>query len=267
MAAVTSSFHELEASSLLEGAPNVVSRLPQVWGNAGILQGTSSLASSASPLAANVLSLGWPELERVLPDRGFPRGVVELAAPMKQSAMRGGATTIALAAATAVHRENAQAWCAWITPTDTPALYAPQVARAGVDLDRLLVVRPEPTALARTVVRIASSGAFDLVVVDALTGLGGKLGSPEKASKTRSAGARRVDGSLVVRKLLLASEEQGTTFLLLTNLYASRSVPWPVSLRLEVERRSESIAVRVTKDRFGRASSSGSSAHVVRVAS
>lgn len=238
----------------------------------GVRQGTSALLP-----VAKVLSLGWPELERGLPDHGLPRGVVEVAMPLKRAALRGGATTIALAAVRAVHREDSQAWCAWITPTDVPPLYAPRVAQSGVDLERMLVVRPDPASLARTVVKVGGSGAFDLVVVDAFSGLGGKLAgvqeSPPKARApsdgpsrvpSRGTGARRVDGSVVVRKLALAAEEQGTTFVLLTNAYAPRPVPWPVALRLDVERRKESMAVRVTKDRFGRASSHGS-AHVVRL--
>lgn len=252
----------------------------------GVQQGTSALAPGRS-----VIPLDWPELERVLPDHGLPRAVVELAMPMgspssKQGAfgaMRGGATTIALSAIRSAHEADPQAWCAWITPEGTPMLYAPQVAQAGVDLDRLLVVRPDPASLARTVVKVAASGAFDLVVVDALAGLDGKLSVPAPHSFSRSTlglsarskapaprrgvAARRVEGAVVVRKLALASEEKGTGFILLTNMYAPRAVPWPVALRLEVERRPEAIAVRVTKDRSGRAHSTGSSAHVVRLAS
>lgn len=226
----------------------------------GILQGTSALLPERA-----VLSLGWPELERVLPDRGLPRGVVELASPAsRHGATRGGATTIALAAARAVHGNDANAWCAWVTPEGSPALYAPAVAQAGVDLERLLVVRPPAAALARTVVKVAASGAFDLVVVDALTGLDGRL-----AQRSRARGAGE-NAALVVRKLALASEEKGTTFVLLTDTYAPRPVPWPVALRVEVERRPEAIAVRVTKDRRGRAAAYGealqASQHVVRIA-
>ena len=72
-----------------------------------------------------------------------------------------------------------------------------------------------------------------------------------------------VDGSVIVRKLALAAEEKGVTSLVLTNAYESRETPWPVALRIEVERRPDAIAVRVTKDRRGRAASQ----HVVRVAS
>lgn len=228
----------------------------------GVLQGTNALAPNET-----VLSLDWPELEHVLPDRGLPRGVIEIASPItKRGVMRGGATTIALSAVRAVHAADARGWCAWITEShgsNVPPLYAPAAVQAGVDLERLLVVRPSPADLARTVVKVASSGAFDLVVIDAPSGLDGKLslGSNSPAGK-RAAPRARVDGSVVVRKLALAAEEKGTTCIVLTNLYTARPAPWPVALRIEVERRPEAIAVRVTKDRRGRASSQ----HVVRVA-
>jgi len=238
----------------------------------GVLQGTSTLGNDDASRAT--IPLDWPELERILPDHGLPRGVIELASPAasaasatsatsatsvtRQGALRGGATTIALSALRAAHAASERAWCAWITDKASPSLYAPAVAQAGVDLDRLLVVRPEAQALARTVVKVAASGAFDLVVVDAASGLDGRVG-PGAGKGSRS----RVDGSVIVRKLALASEETGTSFLLLTNMFASRPVPWPVALRLEVERRPDAISVRVTKDRRGRASSQ----HVVRVAS
>ena len=111
-------------------------------------------------------------------------------------------------------------------------------------------------ALARTVAKVSASGAFDLVVVDAQRGL------------VHRAGNRAHNASLVVRKLSLAAEENGTTTFLLTDLFAPRSVPWPVALRLEVERRPETIAIRITKDRRGRSDEHGLRAtpHVVRLA-
>lgn len=223
----------------------------------GVLQGTSKLANDARQ-AGGVVSLDWPELEHVLPDHGLPRGVIEIASPVgREGAMHGGATTIALSAIRAAHVKDAQSWCAWVTDVAAPSLYAPAVVQAGVDLDRLLVVRPDPASLARTVVKVAASGAFDVVVIDAqqAAGLDGRLPGEGKTSRSR------VDGSVVVRKLALASEEKGTSFLVLTNVYAPRAVPWPVALRLEVERRPEAIALRITKDRRGRASSQ----HVVRI--
>jgi hypothetical protein len=219
----------------------------------GILHGTEAMLPPRA-----VLSLGWPELEKVLPDHGLPRGVVELASPpskpvAKSGTTRGGATTVALSAVQSVHSADERSWCAWITPVDAPSLYAPALVQAGVDLSRILIVRPPSSALARTAIKVATSGAFDLVVVDAQSGLDGRL---------TGGGRAKADASVVVRKLALASEEKGTTCLVLTNAYESRATPWPVALRVEVERRPDALAVRVTKDRRGRMASQ----HVVRLA-
>jgi hypothetical protein len=237
----------------------------------GILQGTEALLPARA-----VLSLGWPELERVLPDRGLPRGVVEIAAMPRlhgkashasshaghlPESMRGGATTIALAAMRSVHAADEHAWCAWVTPAHagTPSLYAPSLVQAGIDLDRLLVVRPSPQALARTVVKVAASGAFALLVVDVPHR--NDLGS-SRASRSSSAGPMSDAGTVVVRKLALAAEESGTMSLLLTSALTPRAMPWPVAMRLEVERRPDALSIRVTKDRRG----GGASAQVVRLA-
>lgn len=227
----------------------------------GILHGTAAMLPERS-----VLSLGWPELEKVLPDHGLPRGVVELASPSakpvtKSGSTRGGATTIALSAVQSVHAADERAWCAWITPVDSPALYAPALVQSGVDLARLLVVKPKATELARTAIKVATSGAFDLVVVDAQTGQTGRGALEGRLAPSAGGGRAKVDGSVVVRKLALASEEKGTTCLVLTNAYESRATPWPVALRVEVERRPDALAVRVTKDRRGRSASQ----HVVRL--
>jgi recombination protein RecA len=197
--------------------------------------------------------------------------VTEIASPIeKLGTMRGGASTLALEAVRSVHSADARGWCAWITESNAPMLYAPAVAQAGVDLDRLLVVRPSLADLARTAVKVASSGAFELVVIDAAAGLDGRLSLRNGRSAGTGTLPKRnpprppsVDGAVVVRKLAIAAEEKGTSCIVLTNLYTSRAVPWPVALRLEVERRPEAIAIRVTKDRRGRASSQ----HVVRIAS
>lgn len=237
----------------------------------GILQGADAL----SP-ARGGLGLGWPELERALPDRGLPRGVVEIAAMPRVAlprgrcpdAMRGGATSIAIAAVSAAHADDPRAWCAWLTPSEgpdgvaLPLLHAPALARAGIDLERLLVVRPPPRALARTVVRVASSGAFALVVVDLPHRLdlrGGGRGS--RARDASGAPARTTDETLVIRRLALAAEERGTASLLLTSALTPRPAPWPVAMRIEVERRPDALSIRVTKDRRG----SGPSRHVVRL--
>ena len=168
--------------------------------------------------------------------------------------MRGGTTTIAIAAIRAVHAADERAWCAWIAPrtsaggngAKTPSLYAPALAQAGVDLDRLLIVRPEAPALSRTLVKAASSGAFAIVVADV----------PKGVIQNGN------EGVVVTRKLALATEEYGTTSLLLTNAREPRAMPWPVAMRLEVERRPDALAIRIAKDRRG-----GGSSQVVRLVS
>ncbi len=106
------------------------------------------------------LCLDWPELDAALPDGGLPRGVVELAAPRAL----GGGASIALAAVRAAHARNERAWCAWVDPEST--LYAPGVVASGVDLARLLVVRPPRTELARVAVKVAGARAFDVIAID-----------------------------------------------------------------------------------------------------
>lgn len=58
---------------------------------------------------------------------------------------------------------------------------------------------------------------------------------------------------VLVRKLALAAEPSGATVMLLTDSARPRTVPWPVSLRLELSRPSRhELTVRVAKDRSGR---------------
>jgi hypothetical protein len=184
------------------------------------------------------IALGWPEIDALLPDGGLPRGVVELAAPHAL----GGSTQIALHAIAAAHARSKDAWCAWIDPEAT--LYAPGVLRARVDLARLLVVRPPRADIGRIAVKVAASGAFDVVVADM-----DPIAAPPAAPPRKRALAPEV----VVRKLAIAAEQAGSTVILVTNALAKRSMPWPVALRLELSRPAhDAIHVRVAKDRRGR---------------
>lgn len=123
------------------------------------------------------------------------------------------------------------------------SLFAPAVARAGVDLARLLVVRPPSDALARVAVKVAESGAFSVVVIDT-------AGVPGV-----SQGERLDRWPNVVRRLALAIERSDSTVLLLTDRLAARSMPLPVAMRLEVDRTAEDdVSVRVAKERRGRVS-------------
>jgi recombination protein RecA len=202
------------------------------------------------------LPLGWPELDDALPDGGLPRGIVELAAPGKL----GGATSVALAAVRAAQARSARAWCAWIDPEGT--LHAPGVVAAGVDLTRMLVVRTPRSLLGKVGVKVVSSGAFEVVVVDvdmlssSTSSSSGAPGVPGALAVSPSPSPSRSRGwapELLVRKLALAAEPSGATVLLLTDSSKPRAAPWPVALRLELSRPDAgSLAVRVAKDRRGR---------------
>lgn len=221
----------------------------------GVRRGAESLAPRE-----HVLDLDWPELSRALPDGGLPRGVTEIAAPHAH----GGGTTLALAACRAAQRTGEHVHVAWIEASPGPSLYAPEARVAGVDLARLFVVRAPREALARVCVKTLASGAFALVVVAPSSHVSQtpEVRAPQTrrataahAARTNLASARvpreRGLDERAVRRFALGAEESGARVLLLTDSYASH-VPWPVSLRLEVERLPEAIHVRVARDRRGR---------------
>jgi hypothetical protein len=202
-------------------------------------------------IASTTLPLGWPELDAQLPDGGLPQGVVEIAAPRAL----GGATSIALSAVHAAHAKDARSWCAWLDPEAT--LYAPGVLYAGVDLARLLIIRPPRSEIGRIAVKATSSRAFDVVVVD-MDRISGDESprayfDPIESKRARSRSKKRPwPPELLVRKLALLSADAGTTVILLTDSNTRRETPWPVSLRLECTRTESSILLRVAKDRRGR---------------
>ncbi|MGK4006617.1 recombinase A [Sorangium sp. So ce1036] len=212
---------------------------------------------------AKTLPLGLQEINDALPEGGLPRGgVVELAAPRGL----GRSTSIALSACAAAQAEarlrgtsaTSGAWCAWIDPSGS--LFAPAVARAGVDLSRLLVVRPPPEMLAKVAIRMALSRAFSVLVVD-VAGVPGAFGQAGGKGEHRGPPVGRREEDLarwvnVVRKLALAIEGSDAAILLLTDRQAARPMPLPVAMRLELEQVAEGrLMVRVAKDRRGRVTS------------
>jgi hypothetical protein len=216
---------------------------------------------------AKTLPLGIQEINDALPEGGLPRGaVVEIAAPRGL----GRGTSLALSACAAAQAEARTrgagatdgAWCAWVDPSGS--LFAPAVARAGVDLGRLLVVRPPPEMLAKVAVRVALSRAFAVLVIDTV-GVPGALGQGAASGPQGGRGGAPVIGRReedlarwvnVVRKLALALEGSDGTILLLTDRQAARPMPLPVAMRLELERTAEDrLMLRVAKDRRGRVTS------------
>lgn len=214
---------------------HVLERLPP-----GLLR--QGALSTGDP--AEGLPLGLGELDAALPDAGLLRGaVVELSV----SGAAAGATRIALAACRAAQEEGrarggATPWCAFVDPTAT--LHAPAIAEAGVELEHLLVIRPEREALSRVCLRVVESQAFAVVAID-LVGVPGALLDVSLGTWPR-----------VIRRLAAAVADTRTSVLLVTDASAPRPLPLPVAQRIELSRpEPNELVVRVAKDKHGRISS------------
>lgn len=129
-------------------------------------------------------------------------------------------------------------WCAFVDPA--ASLYAPAVHHWGVDLDRLLVVRPTIEALARVALKIAEARVVSVLVIDT-------VGTGESLAILDSTWQRSV------RRLALAVRGSSVCVLLTTHAAQRYSMPLPVALRLEVGRPCpKTLLLRVAKERFGR---------------
>ncbi len=140
-------------------------------------------------------------------------------------------TSIALRACQFAQQEalslrGEKAWCAFVDPS--ASLYAPGVQAAGVDLSRLLVVRPDEESLSRVALRLVESKVFPVVVIDTM-GVPGASVDISLAAWVR-----------VVRRLSLSLEGGENSVVLLTDKNARRPLPLPVAQRFEVVRRSAS---------------------------
>jgi hypothetical protein len=225
--------------------------------------------------AERVLALGIPALDEVLPQRGLLQGsVIEL----QVRGASGAATSFALCACRAAQRgaqrwqapqfpdtsslapsslsvlhpsvasatvargvEPPREWCAFIDPS--ASLFAPGVARLGVALERLLVVRPDIDSVERVAIRIAEAKAVSLLVIDLRGALGDLPVSSHRWPRT-------------VRRLALAVKRLATCVLLITPAEPRQALPLPVAMRLEFARASaDSFEIRVGKERSGRVSS------------
>jgi hypothetical protein len=113
---------------------------------------------AAAPSGSRGLSTGFGALDRITGYGGFPRGrITELV-----GRATSGRTTVA-----AQGVAQAEGFSAWV---DVPGLVdVDRLARQGIDLGRLYIVRPEHPDDALTVVaQLVSGGHFDLVVLDSL---------------------------------------------------------------------------------------------------
>lgn len=241
--------------SIMARPADLLTRLPESQNRDKLARFGGLVRLGAAPAMTQLppgLPLGWPELEACLPDAGLARGHVVQLAALHPGAM---ATEIALRACAVVQAQGRafgtdELWCAFIDPSRS--LHAPGVAQAGVRLDRLLVVQPEPAALANVALRVVRAGVFAVVVIDATAGLASDVvrrrgvveGPPPLGIWVRA-----------VRQLALALEGQQTGVLLLTDGSQATSLPLPVAQRIELRRPSaHQLDLRVAKDRWGKIS-------------
>jgi len=167
-----------------------------------------------------------------------------------------GGTSLALNACrhvqeTGVLFSREPAWCAFVDPS--ASLYAPGVARAGVDLSHLLVVRPLPEDIVRVTLRLVESQSLPLVVVDL-------VGTPTSPLEVPLGPWGRV-----VQRLGRALEGTTGRVLLLTAREAPRPVPLRVGLRIELERPApDQLAYRVSRSPEGASGGEGRALELAR---
>lgn len=181
---------------------------------AGSVWPASRLAQAAGP----VYPTGFAALDAELPGGGWPAGALtELLA--ERPGVGELSLLLPLLGATPPGR-----WIVCLAPPLLP--YAPALARAGVPLARLLVVRPERRAdLLWSARQALASGTCACVL----------------------AWAPRIDNG-ALRRLQLAAEESATPMFLFRPL-AAAAQPSPAVLRLALSAHPQGLQVRILKRR------------------
>jgi recombination protein RecA len=225
----------------------ILARLPEALRQNGLVSLGGRSAGSLGPARARALEPAPEESAEArwsaaLLEGSLPRGcVTELALA---GGLAGG-TSLALRACRHAQAEEPGLWVAFVDPTRT--LHAPGVDRAGVELSRLLVVRPPLAGLRRGALRLAEARLFSLVVLD-LSGL-----------PTRPLELDLVRWVPVVRRLTQSCEQSTRRVLLLTAREGRRALPLPVAHRIELEREpAGALAFQVVRSRGGALTGRGS---------
>jgi hypothetical protein len=181
----------------------------------------SALPAARLQAPGSLHGFGCEALDSLLPAAGLPAGsLIEI----RSAAAGAGATSLALRACRVAQMEQKGRRCAFLDPSGT--LFAPGVARLGVDLERLIVVRPRWDALESVASRVVESRIVSLLVIDL-------RGSPSPALQPAN------DAGLLGR-LALVSEGLGTTVLLLAHgARTDEPLASSVTLRLTLTRTNE----------------------------
>ncbi len=203
-----------------------------------------------SPGRVEVASSGCAAVDALLPGGGFPRGALSELAGSRAS----GKTAVALWAIAASLVEGRLA--AFVDGRGE--LYPPAAQALGIDLDRLLIVRPPPAGTAGgreetrralwTAEALLASGAFAVVAIDV-------------ALERPGCGLAPADLEATLRRLRAGAERGGAVGLWLAPLDGTRI---RAAVRLEVsggsgglEARRARIGREARRARIGREESGG----------
>ena len=194
---------------------------PRVW------RGSSQIDARAR------LVSGYPELDRCLPGGGWPpEALTELL--IGQYGM--GEVRVLMPALAQLSAEEIQThtgeytepgWIAWVAPPFQP--YAPALQQYGIDLSRMLIVRPkDDSELLWSAEQALSSGTCAAVLL-----------WPDTLDDKGS------------RRLQLAAEK-GHSWAIAFRPLAARQQPSAAALRLELESTGQGTRVHILKSRGGR---------------
>jgi hypothetical protein len=197
---------------------------PRVWRGSSQVSARTGLAS------------GFPKLDRCLPGGGWPLealteiltgqyGIGELRLLMPALAELSTEET---PGKYGDHSEHAEpGWIAWIDPPFQP--YAPALQQSGIDLSRMLIVRPKDNSeLLWSAEQALSSGTCAAVLL-----------WPDKLDDQGS------------RRLQLAAEK-GHSWAVAFRPLSARQQPSAASLRLELTPTGKGTRVHILKSRGGR---------------
>lgn len=166
------------------------------------------------------IATGFAVLDDVLPGGGWPVGAVTEILTASQGIGELGLLAPALARLS----QEAARWIVWVAPPHLP--YAPALQAAGVDLSRLVVVRPHSASEALWATRQALAS-------DCCSAVLAWLNAPDHQS---------------LRRLQLAAESTRSAAFLFRPAFTQRDFS-PAPLRLFLEPAGNRLAVHVLKRR------------------
>jgi cell division inhibitor SulA/protein ImuA len=194
---------------------------PRVWRGSSQLDTQSGLAS------------GYPKLDRCLPGGGWPLGALT---EILIGQYGIGELRLLMPALAQLSAEEAPAytgeytepgWIAWVAPPFQP--YAPALQQYGIDLSRMLIVRPkDDSELLWSAEQALSSGTCAAVLL-----------WPDKLDDQAS------------RRLQLAAEK-GHSWAIAFRPLAARQQSSAAALRLELQFTGQGTRVHILKSRGGR---------------